>query len=78
MLNRNEGAYQLSPIWSQVISTPMQEWGGWGGGGQQSDFACFRPQLTPTGAYCPFRGCAGDWVKLGVAKRHGAVLGDVV
>ena len=29
-------------------------------------------------AYCPFRGCAGDWVKLGVAKRHGAVLGDAV
>ena len=28
--------------------------------------------------YCPFRGCAGDWVKLGVAKRHGAVLGDAV
>ena len=27
---------------------------------------------------CPFRGCAGDWVKLGVAKRHGAVLGDVI
>ena len=27
---------------------------------------------------CPFRGCAGDWVKLGVAKRHGAVLGDKV
>ena len=25
--------------------------------------------------YCPFPGCAGDWVKLGVAKRHGAVLG---
>ena len=24
---------------------------------------------------CPFRGCAGDWVKLGVAKRHGAVWG---
>ena len=28
--------------------------------------------------YCPFRGCAGDWVKLGVAKRHGAVLGDAI
>ena len=28
--------------------------------------------------YSPFRGCAGDWVKLGVAKRHGAVLGDAV
>ena len=28
--------------------------------------------------HCPFRGCAGDWVKLGVAKRHGAVLGDAV
>ena len=27
---------------------------------------------------CPFRGCAGDWVKLGVAKRHGAVLGDAI
>ena len=26
----------------------------------------------------PFRGCAGDWVKLGVAKRHGAVLGDAI
>ena len=29
-------------------------------------------------SYSPFRGCAGDWVKLGVAKRHGAVLGDAV
>ena len=28
--------------------------------------------------HCPFRGCAGDWVKLGVAKRHGAVLGDAI
>ena len=28
--------------------------------------------------YSPFQGCAGDWVKLGVAKRHGAVLGDAV
>ena len=28
--------------------------------------------------HCLFRGCAGDWVKLGVAKRHGAVLGDAV
>ena len=28
--------------------------------------------------YCPFRGCAGDWVKLGVAKRHGAVLGNAI
>ena len=27
---------------------------------------------------CPFRGCAGDWVKLGVARRHGAVLGDAI
>ena len=27
---------------------------------------------------CPFRGCAGNWVKLGVAKRHGVVLGDAV
>ena len=30
------------------------------------------------GCNCPFRGCAGDWVKLGVAKRYGAVLGDAV
>ena len=29
-------------------------------------------------SYCPFRGCAGDWVKLGVAKRRGAVLRDAV
>ena len=27
---------------------------------------------------CPFRGCARDWVKLGVAKRHKAVLRDAV
>ena len=27
---------------------------------------------------CPFRGCAEYWVKLGVAKRHGAVLGDAI
>ena len=34
--------------------------------------------LPGANAYCPFRGCAGDWVKLGVAKRHGAVLGDAI
>ena len=28
--------------------------------------------------YWRFRGCAGDWVKLSVAKRHGADLGDAV
>ena len=28
--------------------------------------------------YCPFRGCAGDWVKLGVAKCHRAVLWDAI
>ena len=33
---------------------------------------------TCIAGYCPFRGCAGDWVKFGVAKRHGAVLGDAV
>ena len=35
---------------------------------------CFEERQS----HCPFRGCAGDWVKLGVAKRHGAVLGDAV
>ena len=35
------------------------------------------PQQSPRG-HCPFRGCAGDWVKLGVAKHHGAVLGDAI
>ena len=35
-------------------------------------------RVSRTSLYCPFRGCAGDWVKLGVAKRHGAVLGDAV
>ena len=34
-MNRDEGAYQLSPIWTQVISTPKP-----GGSGRlQSDFA---------------------------------------
>ena len=34
-MNRDEGAYQLSPIWTQVISTPKP-----GGMGRlQSDFA---------------------------------------
>ena len=34
-MNRDEGAYQLSPIWTQVISTPKP-----GGRGRlQSDFA---------------------------------------
>ena len=36
-MNRDEGAYQLSPIWTQVISTPQPGWGrGWS---LQSDFA---------------------------------------
>ena len=30
-MNRDEGACQLSPIWTQVISIPQP--GGWGGGG---------------------------------------------
>ena len=30
-MNRDEGAYQLSPIWTQVISTPKPGWGGGGG-----------------------------------------------
>ena len=33
---------------------------------------------TDRAHYCPFRGCTGDLVKLGVAKRHGAVLGDAI
>ena len=36
-MNRDEGAYQLSPIWTQVISTPKP--GGGGRGRLQSDFA---------------------------------------
>ena len=37
-MNRDEGTYQLSPIWTQVISTPKP--GGGGGRGRlQSDFA---------------------------------------
>ena len=36
-MNRDEGAYQLSPIWTQVISIPKP--GGGGGRGRlQSDF----------------------------------------
>ena len=35
-MNRDEGAYQLSPIWTQVISTPKP---GAGRGRLQSDFA---------------------------------------
>ena len=41
-MNRDEGAYKLSPIWNQLISTPNQGGGGRGEGGPpQSDFACF-------------------------------------
>ena len=36
-MNRDEGACQLSPIWTQVISTPKP--GGVGRGRLQSDFA---------------------------------------
>ena len=36
-MNRDERAYQLSPRWTQVISTPQPGWGrGWS---LQSDFA---------------------------------------
>ena len=38
-MNRDEGAYQLSPIWTQVISTPKPGGGGVGRGRLQSDFA---------------------------------------
>ena len=39
-MKRDEGAYQLSPIWTQVISTPKPgRAGGGGGGALQSDFA---------------------------------------
>ena len=33
IMNTDEGAYQLSPIWTQVISTPKP---GGGGGGRAS------------------------------------------
>ena len=36
-MNRDEGAFQLSPIWTQVISTPQPGWGR--GFSLQSDFA---------------------------------------
>ena len=36
-MNRDEGAYQLSLKWNQLISSPNQG----GGGPRQSDFACF-------------------------------------
>ena len=42
-VNRDEGAYQLSPTWTQVISTPKLGGGGRGVGGRrgrlQSGFA---------------------------------------
>ena len=37
-MNRDEGAYQLTPIWNQLIPTPNQEGRGGGGGSRQSDF----------------------------------------
>ena len=40
--------------------------------------ACCHFLVFTSCSHCPFRGCAGDWVKLGVAKRHGAVLEDAV
>ena len=36
-MNRDEGAYQLSPIWTQVISTPKP---GGGGGGEGASTEC--------------------------------------
>ena len=46
-MNRDEGAYQLPPIWTQVFSTPKQ-----GGGGRlQSNIARLSQQLTPSEAY---------------------------
>ena len=49
-MNRDEGAYQLSPIWTQVISTPKP-----GGRGRlQSDFARLSQKLTPSEAYLRF------------------------
>ena len=35
-MNRDEGAYQLSPIWTQVISTPPTR----GGGGASTEWLC--------------------------------------
>ena len=46
-MNRDEGAYQLSPIWTQVIYTLNR-----GGGGRlQSDFVRLSQYLTPSEAY---------------------------
>ena len=43
-MNRDEGAYQLSPIWTQVISIPKP-----GGRGRlQSDFAHLSPMASDT------------------------------
>ena len=46
-MNRDEGAYQLSPIWTQVISTPQP--GGGGGGGEASkEWLCVFIELINT------------------------------
>ena len=49
-MNRDEGAYQLPPIWTQVFSTPKTGEGG-GGGRLQSNIARLSQQLTPSEAY---------------------------
>ena len=46
---------------------------------QRTEYAISNLNMVVSSFYnCPFRGCAGDWVQLGVAKRHGAVLGDAI
>ena len=49
-MNRDEGAYQLSPIWTQVISTPQPGGRSRRGWRLQSDFARLS-QLTPSEAF---------------------------
>ena len=49
LCDEDEGAYRLSPIWTQVIiiSTPIQGgWGGGGGGASHCDFAHFKVAIN--------------------------------
>ena len=48
-MNRDEGAYQLSPVWTQVFSTPKPAGGG--GGVYRVTLRFYHNNITPSEAY---------------------------
>ena len=68
-MNRDEGAYQLSPTWTQVISTPNQ-----GGRVGLTEYWFFMSQLTPLEAHLGLLTVVTVLVLIKIAVSHWGML----